>query len=584
MFDLSITRSAALVCVAAILLAGCGNKDKAATSDAFRSTEGVLVYVPDDTPFLLASGAPLPEDLLDALGPGTDRMFKAYQSALRDVLKASFSTYPDDVEPDDGELSPEQVARVMDEFVSLLSPEGLREAGITRDSQFAIYGHGLLPVMRFQVSDAKKFEAAIARIEEAADAEMQAAELDGNAYRYVTDDALKLVVGTFGDNAVMAFAPAEFGDVQLKELTGLTLPAKNIAASGRLHAMAEDNGLTDHYIGFLDTVAMTSIFVDEPTGLNRALFELGDYDATTLSDVCRDEMRGLAQVVPLIVAGYDDVADDSFSLKMVMRLRDDIASSMTGLAADVPGLGTDSGGLGSFGVSFNLLALRNFYEARLDAMESDPYECEYLQELQASAAEGRMALQQPIPPIIYGLRGFNFVVDDIADLNFAGNVPPRDIDATVLVAVDDAPSLIAMGTMFSPELAALDLKPDGKPVALNMQQVSMVADSAFVAMTDDAIAISIGEGAENRSGAALVDDPPSPPLTMGMDLDASRYYELIAMSMMEPTTGDDPMSLESREAMRDAMLEWSRLLDRTGFDIRFTDRGMVVISKTTLAD
>ena len=32
----------------------------------------------------------------------------------------------------------------------------------------------------------------------------------------------------------------------------------------------------------------------------------------------------------------------------------------------------------SFGFSFDLMALRAFFEARLDAMDADPYECEGL--------------------------------------------------------------------------------------------------------------------------------------------------------------------------------------------------------------
>ena len=123
-----------------------------------------------------------------------------------------------------------------------------------------------------------------------------------------------------------------------------------------------------------------------------------------------------------------------------------------------------------------------------------------------------------------------------------------------------------------------------RTVALNMQQVAMVADSAFVAMTDDAIAVSIGNGAADRSAAALAADPPSPPMTMGMDIDASKYYELMAMSVMEPVAGEDPISLEARESMRDALLEWSRLLDRTGFNVRFTESGIVIDSNTTLAE
>jgi len=584
MFDSPRFRSAALVCLAALTLAACGNKDKADPSAALTATDGVLAYVPADTPYLFASGAPMPDDLLDKLEPGTDRMLRAYQNVVREVMREALRDDDTDAELKGGETDPDQIYAVMDELTSLMSIEGLREAGITRDSKFVLYGNGLVPVVRLEVSDAKLFDAAIARIETAAGADMEVAELDGKPYRYIGDDEAKLVVGIFGNNAVMTIAPAGFDDEQLKALFGLTRPSQSIASSGRLLTLVRDHGLTDHYVGYFDTVRFASIFLDEPVGLDRVLLENAEYDASTISATCKAEIRGMAAIAPLVVFGYDEISESVLSGKMIVQLRDDLASAMTNLAAVVPGLGVDGGGLASFGMSFDLEAIRAFYEARLDAMESEPYECEYLQDIQDGVAQGRMALQQPVPPMVYGMRGFNFVVDDASDLNFASGAPPEDLDATVLLAIDDAQALVAMGAMFSPELASLNLQPDGKPVALNVQQVSMVTDSAYAAMTGDALAVSIGENADDRAAGALRADSVSPPVTMAVSMNASLYYELLAQSIMEPTDSGEELSLETREALRDSFLETSKLYDRMSFGLRFTERGIEVNSQTTLAD
>jgi hypothetical protein len=233
--------------------------------------------------------------------------------------------------------------------------------------------------------------------------------------------------------------------------------------------------------------------------------------------------------------------------------------------------------------------LREFYEARLEALEADPFECEYFEDLQAGVAKGRAALNQPLPPVVYGFRGFNAVVDDIGDFDMASNRPPEDIDASVLIALDDAETMVAMGAMFSPELAGLNLQSDGEPVRLELPQLQAVSDAVYAAMVQDAVAISVGRDAESRVKTVLNADSVQPPPMFSMTMDAGRYYTLIAEGMMVDSANDDAakgteLSPESREALRDAMLSVGEMYDRMAFDIRFTERGMEVKSRVTLKD
>ena len=58
------------------------------------------------------------------------------------------------------------------------------------------------------------------------------------------------------------------------------------------------------------------------------------------------------------------------------------------------------------------------------------------------------------------------IIDNLEGLDVATQTPPTSIDGTFLLAMDNAQALVAMGAMFSPEIAALNLQPDGNPVAL----------------------------------------------------------------------------------------------------------------------
>jgi len=271
---------------------------------------------------------------------------------------------------------------------------------------------------------------------------------------------------------------------------------------------------------------------------------------------------------------------------MVVELRDDIAAGLATLPAAVPGLGPDLGGLFSFGMSLDPMALRSFYESRLDAMEAEPFVCELLAELQAGTEKGRAALAQPIPPVAYSFRGFLANVTNIEGMDIATETPPSSIDASILVAVENAEALVAMATIFSPEIAALNLLPDGKARLLQLPQLAEIADQAFAALSSGGLAVSLGEGGDTNAEAMLAADVADEKPFMSVAFDAKRYYEFIGQAAME---GDDseegeevPMAL--RAAIRDAMVSSGEMYERMAFNVHFTDRGVEVNTRLTLAD
>ncbi|MDX1517000.1 MAG: hypothetical protein R3288_09185 [Woeseiaceae bacterium] len=578
MWNKTLLRGALIALTSAGLLVAC-NKDSA--SDDFAAGDGILRFVPADTPYLFASGEPLPDDVLDKFEPKVDDLLQAYQVVLRELVRTMLAKNDSDMDADEIQ----RVSAVVDELVTLLSIEGLRGAGIERDSAVAFYGNGLLPVLRFELSDAARFEAAIARIEEAAGEKLELATVDGHSYRVVGDDEGKLAIATIDNNAIFTFIPANFDEAATKSLLGLTPPAGSIADTDTLSDIAATYDYSDHYIGFIDVRRIASTFIDGPAGLDVPLLASSEFDASRISDVCKREIRDVVNVAPRAVFGYDEIDTDRMSGSFVIELRPDIATGLSSIAAEVPGLGRDAGGLLSMGVSFNLLALREFYEARLDAMETDPFECEYFADLQAGVAKGREALNQPVPPFVYGLRGFNAVVDDVTGFDLANEQPPESVDASVLLALDDAQTMLAMGAMFSPELAQLNLQPDGNPVRVELPQLAALGQVVYAAMLEDAIAVSVGADAESRVKAVLTAASVAPPPVFSMSMDAGRYYSLIADGMMlEDDDEEVRLSPEGRAALRDAMLAIGDLYDRMSFDIRFTDRGLEMDSVVTLKD
>lgn len=559
-------------------LAACG--DKPADPGAAIADSMFMDYVPADTPYVFATLAPLPDDVYDKFEEGTGDILGTYRQILREAVKSAM----DDAGADeDASADAERVASIVEHFTRFLSPEGMREAGIERDAKFAFYGVGMLPVVRIELANADAFESALAGFEEEAGEPMATATIDGVSYRHAGDDKVRVIIAVLESQAVATVVPASLSDDSLRAVMGLTLPAQNISDSGKLLAMAETYDFTSHMLGYFDMERVASVFTTAQSGPNAELLATAGYDHSMLSDVCKAEFAELAGVAPRIVTGYTGISSTALESKVVLELRSDIADGLATLPAPVPGLGMDHGGLFSFGMSIDLLAAREFYTARLDAMEADPFECEHLSGMQAGVAQGRALLQQPVPPMVYGVKGFLAVVDNIEGLNMATKQPPTSIDMRFLLSTENAPGLVAMGTMFSPELAALNLQADGKPVKLDVPQMQAgPVDEAWIAMSDTAIALAVGDGGEAKVGGMLTKAAGTPPPFMSTHMDASRYYGFVAEAMRAGQA--DSETPEVSESMAEMMEAFGRLFERIAVDIQFTDRGIEVPSVVTLSE
>ena len=537
------------------------------TNSATVQDTGLLKYVAADTPYVFAMLKPLPDDVADKLEPKINAVLKSYQGALRTFIKIG-------AESEDEDSLPDEAAAALEEFLGLLSIEGLRSVGIQRDSTMVFYGVGLLPVMRITLSDGDLLDAAIARIEEEAKGSMSVATIDGHSYRYAGDESGRLVIAVIDGDFVLSIVPTKLPDELLKSVLGLTLPSLNIADSGELQTIIDDNNFMPYSVGMVDIERIAATFLDDQLGVNQELLALMNYDGSSLDDVCKAEIREMSAIAPRIVTGYTEMSVDQFVSNTILEVRSDIATGLATLSAPVPGLGSDQGGLFALGMSIDLLAARSFYSERLDAMDADPYECELFAELQQSVEQGRQVLNSPVPPIAYSFKGFLVVVEDIQGMDLANGQPPTSADIRILVTTDNAAGLLAMGAMFSPEMAGLNIQPDGKPVKFESQQLAGVVDAAYVAMTDNALAISVGQGTEARLGDMFTAAINEPHPFMSMEMDASRYYDFVANSMLIEDDEEDKTPPEFKAAISEITGVVGKLFSRMKFRIEFTERGV----------
>lgn len=554
-----------------------------ANADAAPKGKDLLEYIPADTPYVMAFTKSLPDEVMDKFEPSIDKTLSAYKRIVQYKLSEHLVELS---AKEGGAEEAEQVQALMDELLGLMSVKGLRDAGMDRDALMAIYGDGLLPVFRIALSNRAKFDAAIARLEGKATEKLPTATLQGQAYRYVDFDDMRFIIATLKNDAVMTLVPAALGEERLAQTLGLTKPRKSLAKSKDLRNISKEYGYTDHFVSFIDVERIAASFIGDPSGRNTEFLKIIEHDPASYSEQCKSEFASLAGIAPRIVMGYTEVSSKYLNSGMVVELRDDIAAGLATLPAAVPGLGPDLGGLLAFGFSLDPLALRSFYEGRLDAMESEPFECEALADLQASTVKGREALAQPLPPVVYSFRGFLADITNIEGMDVATETPPESIDATLLFAIENAQDLVTMAAMMSPEVAALNLVPDGKAKSLALPQLAEIAEQAFAALSANALSVSVGAGAEAEAESMLNADVAESSPFISVSFDAKRYYEFIGETTMAEDASDEgePVPLAMRTALRDAMVSSGDVYERMAVNVHLTKRGIEFDSRMTLVD
>ena len=563
------------VCVALAVVLGlvsCSDKKETSASDATASalkssvSGALLDYIPADTPYFFGSLAPMDKDVMNALRNMNEEVLRSYGRVISDAM----------ADVDDPEV--DEIAPVLTKLATYFEDGKLDELGIGDDVTGGLYGVGLLPVLRISLDNPAQFEKGVAELETTAGQPMSTASIDGVDYRYASDEEAKIVIANESNYAVVTLLPVAASDDVLKQILGLEKPSRSLSDSDKIRDLSAKHGILPQGLGFLDIVGLAEVFLSEQSGVNAELLAMTDYDPAQVSDVCKAEIREMAGILPQIDFGYTNIDTDRFDILTVVNVRTDIAKSMQSLAAAVPGLGGAMEGLFAFGFSLDLPAARRFVEDRAAALDDDPFECEYFFELQDGVAQMRDAASQPLPPVADSLRGAKIIVDSMNDFNLASGAPP-DVAARALIAVDDAPSLLLMGQMFMPQLAELELEPNGQPVALPPGIIPMSNEPAFVALTDDAIALGIGPAAEGglagMFGAPVATTPP----VTSFSYDVAAYMGIMNDIVAQAAQGDEDADTA---AVSDMFTALQKHLDRTWFDIQLTDNGVEMPYVVTL--
>ena len=527
-------------------LSACGKKQDASVP---------LAFVPADTAYVFANIEPVPQAVRDE-----------YVGMMKQMWPLVFGTY-DRLVNEAKELTDEQrkiVRAILDETRTLAEKGSAEDAGFTGNARFAMYGIGLVPVVRWELADPAKLRATVARVEEKAGAKLSTGKLGDQDYWFVGNDKIVAIFAVVDKHLVATIAPPKASDDAKKRLLGLTRPDKNLGDAGLLAKINADNKFLPYGTMLVDSVRIVDVGTGETDPLLNEFKAIDGKTHEPVDATCRQEFLDIAKKFPRLVFGYTELAPKKMDMVGRLELEPALAKDFAAAVGAAPGSAGAPEGQMDIAMSLPVLKLKDFFVKQSKAVVDKPYACKHLAELNQSFAEMNGKLATTIPPPASDLTGLRMTLTKFA---LDGGAGKPEYAGKLLVALTNPMSALAMGQLASPALKDLKIAPDGKPVALPAGLVPGQVPPLFAAMNDKAIALSAGAGEDATLGAYLTAAPAAEPVFFRMYFSGALYGQFgewtqtLAALLPEAQRKD----VDDQRAMFALYQKWIR-----GVDIKLT--------------
>jgi hypothetical protein len=549
----------------------------ACTREAEKPKVDLLHHVPADTPYAFVTSRQLPEGLRTRLADHYAAQL-AIQAPMFEQLRA-------DIE-NSGENSPlarqmqglfEVMHAMFAEFEGRDTAAKLRELGIDPVARSVIYGIGMLPAVRIEILDAAKFDALLGRIEERAGVSASRGELNDQRYRRIDLGEVDAVLAVTERHAIAGVLTDSRFDQDLPLLLGQEQPASNLAEAGDIEVLIQQHGFTGYGEGFVRLQDLVAVLLGKGQGRNAEVMQALGAEPVPISPGCMQMTEQLVAGMPRMVMGVTAADDRKLAVRAIWESSAPVAAQLQKLAAPVPGLGSPYDGLVSFGMGMNLPQLRNTIDALLREVMAAGTACEWVDpdSLQAIMPQLNLALG----PMTAGIKGFHLQLDDL-DFD-SQTLEPTQVRAILLAAVDDPRGIFALGAMFNPELANLQIPSDGSFVDLP-QGVGLEEHTPpiKVAIRDKALLLLAGDDTDDLAqpllSAVALSPAPLFAIDYGVHQLVQRFGDMMDQAVAQlASQGEVEMADELREQVATFRLQ-AAMFDRLRVSVHASAEGLVM--------
>ncbi len=562
-------------------LVACGDQSSdqpdAPSSSESASAANMLERVPADTPYLFVNTQGMSDELYD-------HYMQQYAGTF-DMM----SNLLDDVElEEDGDDSEEALA-FMSKFYTLLSDidssDSLRnKIGISPNGLSTFYGAGIFPVMSIQVVDANKVSDTINNLisDDSGNNSSQNMDVDGISVNKLVfaEDHLAFYWSVGSQAATFSVLPIQLESSYLNQIFGDARP-DNAYNMSQITDMNGEYGFSNYGSGFVD---FTRIFdqltsADTPEGASFAAM-LQEEGNNFLDDpVCVSETRSLLDNAPRMYFGITEMSTTEMGMRSILNLASDLRSGLAGVVGNAP-IGNDPGTPMNFGVNLNLAGLRDFIANESNSVLESPFSCSHLDGLNEAAQQMNAGVNQPMLPMIGNINGFRLSLANL-DLDNMDPTAPEQIAQSLsghMVLYTAQPNmLIGLGQMTLPFLAGMDLEPGGDPQLLDTTFIPGDIGPAYLAVSDAAIGLSVGDQQEAGLTSLLSAASDSEPVLFNFGMDYKLYSQFL--NMLEGVADSTDEVSENDEQFREMMQQLSATYENLGYTftkVLVNDQGVVM--------
>ena len=547
------------------------------------STADLLRHVPADTPYVFVTSRQLPDPLREKLADYYAEQMAMQRAGLIRIREPLDEAPQTDPMVERAIRALDVVDAVLAEFEGRTTAAQVRELGIEPVTRSVFYGIGVLPAMRIEIADAQKLNAMLDRVEQRADLSVEHATLNEQSYRRFDLGQLDLVLSVNDKHLVAGLLPDTLFDRELPMLLGQADPASTLADSGDIRRLIGRYGFPGYGEGFIELDSLLAILQGKADGLNAEVMQALGVPPLPIPQGCMPLGESLVAGMPRVVMGVSEAEDKRITVQSIWESTPDVAAYLQRLAAPVPGVGGSHDGLLAVGMGIDLPQLRNAIEALLRQVMSAGESCELVEpdKLQAVIPQLNLALG----PMTAGIKGFSLRIDDL-QLD-PETLEPLDLRAGLLAAVDDPRGVFALGAMFNPALAALEIPTDGTLVELSP---ALGMDAAMpplqVAIKDKALLLIAGTESASMAqpllDAAVLEPAPILALDYGVHKLMERfgsYGDQAIERLRERGQAEMAEELNDQLAM---FRSQSKLFDHVSLSMYASEQGLVMDQVMTL--
>jgi hypothetical protein len=471
--------------LASLFLIACGGK-RELPSDP-------LAYVPADTPYVLVNPKGTPRAVIDA--------WMGFYDSSHSDLYAELAKDPA-LQQIAGELGA-WIRALMPEVANWITGEGLARLGFKAEARYVLYGHGFLPVYRYELDDATKLHELVQRVEARLGKTIATRKIDEHTLWSIGDERLSVLFGAIGPYFVATLLPASADESRVRAQLGLTLPKRALADTDTLAHLNRSHGFDGRLSGYIDVPGLAQRLTGREAA-DRAVIEAFGVELPKLSAACNADLDRITAQFPRIAMGTRAFDAKTMDFSKVVELEPETARAWQSLAAPIPGAAMTTASMLDVALSANLPRAVSLLGTIADAVIARPFQCEHLADLNDSMIQLKAALAHPVLVMAGSVTALRLGLLDLALEQ--DTMTPSRVAAFAAVASPMPMMLWGLAQQSFPPLAKVTLTPDHRVVTLPQGIVpTPLPLSLQLVATSGSLGVGVGEvgAAELQSAATL---------------------------------------------------------------------------------